>query len=98
MKEKKEYSYKNFIEFFVHPPMILLRSITEPRINEDIKRIFHLSDQAKIGDWYLYHKYTNMRVYDCEFSTYKLPKFLPMRIFALEYIRKMLNANEDHLV
>ena len=27
-----------------------------------------------------------------------LPNFLPMRIFALDYIRKIINANEVHFV
>ena len=37
-------------------------------------------------------------IYGCDIAPYKLPKFLPMRIFSLEYIRKMLNANEVHFV
>lgn len=28
----------------------------------------------------------------------KLPKYLPMRIFALEYVRQMLNSNEIHFI
>jgi hypothetical protein len=37
-------------------------------------------------------------VYGCDFSPYKLPKYLPMRIFALDYIRKMINSDEIHFV
>ncbi len=33
-----------------------------------------------------------------ELAPYKLPSFLPMKIFALEYIRQMINADELHFV
>lgn len=60
--------------------------------------ILHLSNQENIGDWYLYQNYTEIRVYGCELAPYKLPKYLPMRIFALEYIRQMLNSYDIHFV
>ena len=34
MKEKKEHSYKQFIEMFVHPALSLLTSTLEPWISE----------------------------------------------------------------
>lgn len=49
-------------------------------------------------DWYLYQNYIEIRVYGWEFSSYKLPKFVPIRIFALEYIWKMININDMHFV
>jgi hypothetical protein len=70
----------------------------EPRINEEIQRILHLSDLAKTGDWYLYQDHTEIRVYRCEMPPYKMPKFLPVRIFALEYIRQMINLDDIHFV
>lgn len=42
--------------------------------------------------------YIEIRVYGYEFPPYKIPKFLPMKIFALEYIRQMINADEIHFV
>ena len=61
--------------------MSILSSTIETRISEDIKKIMHLSDQTKTGDGYLYQNYMEIRVYGCELAPYKLPKFLPMRIF-----------------
>jgi hypothetical protein len=58
----------------------------------------HLSDQAKTWDWYLYQNHTEIRVYGCELPPYKFPKYLPVRIFALEYIRKMVNSDDIHFV
>jgi len=54
MKEKQEFSYKQFIEEFIHLAMNILNNSAQPRINEDIKRILHLTNQAKTRDWYLY--------------------------------------------
>lgn len=39
MKEKKEYSYKQFIKIFVHPTLSLLSKNPEPRISEEIRKI-----------------------------------------------------------
>jgi hypothetical protein len=64
----------------------MLSGHKEPRINEEIQRILHLSDLAKTRDWYLYQDRIEIRVYRCEMAPYKLPKFLPIRIFSLEYI------------
>jgi hypothetical protein len=59
----------------------------KPRINKEIQRILHLSDLAKTGDSYLYQDHTEIGVYGCELAPYKLPKYLPVRIFSLDYIR-----------
>ena len=98
MKEKKEYTHKQFTEMFFHPTIGLLSSITEPRISEEIKRVLQMLDQVQIGDWYLYENYTEIRIFGCELPPYKLPKFIPMRIFSLEYIRQMINMDEIHFV
>jgi len=87
MKEQQEFSYKQFIEDFFHPSMNILISAIQPKINEEVKRILHLTDQAKTRDWYLYQNYIEISVYGCELAPYKLFKYLPVRIFALEYIR-----------
>jgi hypothetical protein len=70
----------------------------EPRINEEVHRIIHLSYLAKKGGWYLYQNHTEIRFYWCELPPYKLPKYLPIRIFSLEYIRQMINFDNIHFV
>jgi len=57
-----------------------------------------LVDQATIGYWYCYQNYTEIRVYGCELPPYKVPKYLPIRIFALEYVRQRLHVDEVHFV
>jgi hypothetical protein len=80
------FSFKEFIDQFYHPMVSMLGGRPEPRIKDEVQRILHLSENTKIRDWYLYQDYTKIRVYGCELAQYKLPKYLPVRIFALEYI------------
>jgi len=69
-----------------------------PRIGLDIKRILELSKQSKVGDWYFYQNHTETRIYGCELAPYKLPKYLPMSLFALEYYRQKINSDEVHFI
>jgi hypothetical protein len=85
-----EFSFKQFYHLVVS----MLSGRPEPRINDEVQRILHLSDHTKTGDWYLYLNHTEIRVYGCELAPYKLPKYLPVRIFSLEYIRKMINLDD----
>ena len=62
-KNNSEYSYKDFNDLFIKPAMSFLKKAEPPRINEEIKRISHLSENCKIGDWYLYKNHTEIRVY-----------------------------------
>jgi hypothetical protein len=43
---------------FYHPMVSVLSGRPEPRINEEIQRILHLLDLAKMGEWYLYQDHT----------------------------------------
>ena len=42
--------------------------------------------------------YIEIRIYGCELSPYKLPRYVPMRVFSLEYIRQMINMDDLHFV
>jgi len=90
------YTYNEFIDWFVHPATTLLIGISPPRITGDMKKIMHLSKQYRIGDWYLYQNHIEIRMYGCEIFPFKLPKYVPMRLFALEYFRQIINADLIH--
>ena len=81
------YSYNEFIDLFFHPATTLLTGVSPPRVNSDMKKILQLSKQYRVGDWYLYKNHTEIRIYGCELCPFKLPKYVPMRLFALEYFR-----------
>jgi hypothetical protein len=42
--------------------------------------------------------YTEIILYGSEVKPYKLPSFLTMRIFALEFIRQSINVDEVHFI
>lgn len=96
-KYEYPYPYTYFIDLFLHIVATMLIGSPPPRIGPDIW-VLHLSKQYKVGDWYLYHKYIEIRIYGYEFPPYKLLKYLPMRLFALEYYRKIIKSNEVHFV
>ena len=76
----------------------MLLGISHPRISADIRRVLQLSKQYRVGDWYLYQNHTEIKIYGCELAPYKLPRYLPMRLFVLEYYRKIINLDEVYFV
>jgi hypothetical protein len=93
-----EYNFKAFIDQFYHPVVSMLSGRPKPRINDEFQRIFHLSDNAKTRDWYLYQNHTEIIVFECELAPYKLPQYVLVSIFALEYIRQIMNSDNIHFV
>lgn len=67
-------------------------------ISAEIKIVLQLSKQYKVGDWYLHQNHTEIRIYGCELPPYKLPKYIPMQLFAPEYYTQMINSDEMHFV
>jgi hypothetical protein len=97
-RSSTDFTFKQFIELFYYPVVGMLSGRTEPRINEEILRVLYLSDLTKTEDWFLYQNHTEIRVYGCELAPYKFPKYVPVRIFTLEYICKMINLYDFHFV
>ena len=91
-KESTKFNRAEFTDHFVHPLINMLTNTVQPRISDEIKKILQLSEQTRTGDWYLYEKHTEIRVFGSNNLPYKLPKYVPMRVFALEYIRQILNS------
>jgi len=81
------YSYCEFIDLFTYPAMSLLLSSPTPRLTDEMQKILQLSKIYSIRDWYFYQDHTVIIIYGCELAPYRLPKFVPMRLFALEYFR-----------
>ena len=61
-----------------------------------MKLMLQSSLEDRIGDWFLYKYFTVLRVYGFTGEPYKLPFFLTPRIFALEFMRQRLCAEEEH--
>lgn len=78
--------------------MTMLTRTPPPRISPEIRRVLHLNINHQVGDWYLYQNHIEIRIYGCELAPYKLPKYLPMRLFSLDYYRKIINSDEVNFV
>ena len=78
-----QYYYIDFIDLFVHPVATMMLGSPPPRISAYMRRVLQLSKQYRVGDWYLYQNHTEIRIYGCDLAPYKLPRYLPMRLFAL---------------
>ena len=83
-KDGSEFNYKDFTDLFIRSAMNLLNKTEQPRVSEEIKRILQLSEHCKVGDWYLYENHTELRIFGSILAPYKFPKFLTIRVFALE--------------
>jgi len=46
----------------------------------------------------LYQNHIEIRIYGCELPPYKFPRYLPMRLFSLDYYRQTINSDEVHFV
>lgn len=90
------YSYCEFVDQFVYPVSCLLMRSPPPRMSTEIQKALQLSKKCKIGDWYLYEEHTVIGVYGCELCPFRLPKYVPMRIFALEYYRQLIQSDLTH--
>jgi len=90
------YTYCEFIDLFIHPATSLLMSSPPPRLTDEMQKILQLSKSYSIVDWYFYQDHTVIRIYGCELAPYRLPKYVPMRLFTLEYFRQCGNADMFH--
>lgn len=72
-KYSTAFTYKDFIDSFVHPVMNMLTSSPQPKISQEIKRVLQLAKNSKVGDYYPYQNHIEIRVYGCHLAPYKLP-------------------------
>ena len=90
------YTYCEFIDLFIYLATCMLSTTPPARISAEMQKILHLSKEYNIGDWYFYQNHTVIRIYGYELAPCRLPKYVPMRLFALEYYRKFNSANLSH--
>ena len=93
---KYPYTYCEFIDLFICLVSSLLMRSPPPRLSAEMQKILQLSKSYKIGDWYFYQNHIEIRIYGCELCPYKLPNYVPMRLFALEYFRQFISLDLTH--
>ena len=75
----------------------LIFGSTIPRIGANLKALLQ-SPVELVGDWFCFADYTLIRVYGFEGEPFKLPKFASRRLFALEFLRQRLVAENDNFI
>lgn len=60
--------------------------------------ILQLRRDVKVGDWFSFEYYIEIRLYVAKVAPYRVPYFVPMRLFALDIIRQTLNVYQVHFV
>lgn len=68
-----------------------------PRIGEDLKLLLQ-NPVEPVGDWFCFEDYTLIRIYGFEGEPFRLPKFITRRLFALEFLRQRLVAENENFV
>jgi hypothetical protein len=87
-----------YVNSFMSIVYTLFHEQSPPRIFPEIKKLLHESSETQLGDWFLFKEHTEIRMYGAEVKPFKLPSFLTMRIFSLEFIRQSLNVDEVHFI
>ena len=98
---KLRYSVQNenilwYINKFLPILYTLLHDMTPPRVILEMIQELQTTPQLATGDWFLYEDHTVIRVYGFSGRPFKLPAFLTLRIFALEFITQKLASDEQH--
>ena len=75
----------------------LIFGVPMPRIGEELKA-FLQNPRAPVGDWFHFGDYSLLRIYGFEGEPFRLPKFIGKRLFALEFLRQRLAAENDNFV
>ena len=57
-----------------------------------------MSKDVKVGDWFSFQDHAEIRLYGAEVEPYRLPTFVPMRMFSFEIIRQNINVDQIHFV
>ena len=64
---------------------------------EDLS-FFNLSKYVIYRDWFSHEGHTEIRLFGADIEPFRFPIFVPMRLFALDFIRQGLNVDQVHLV
>ena len=92
----KQINMFEFVNTMMDEIYKLLFDDVLPRVLEEMRLMLQSSSEDKTEDWFMFKDFTIMRVYGFTGEPYRLPAFLTPRIFALEFMRQRLCAEEEH--
>lgn len=97
-KKPNNEGYAHFISTYMSTAYKIIYNVSPLRILPQRNAILQVRKDIKVGDWYLFEDYTEIRVYGSKLPPYHLLVFMPMRTFALEFIPQRLHADQIHFV
>jgi len=87
----------HFVSSFLSVAYSIINNYPPPCILPKAQYFLQLNKDVKVGDWFLFEYYAEIRLYGVEVAPYRLPTFVPMRLFIGIIIRQSLNVDQVHL-
>jgi len=97
-RKHQSVGFSYFNDQFMFMAYALFHEEIPFRFYPDFKALLHFSSDTKVGDWFLFQDYTQITIYGAKVKPFKLPKFIIMRIFSLEYIRQRFTSHQVKFV
>ena len=88
----------DFAGHFMSSTSKVLIGVSPPYFLPKAQDFLHLGTNCKFGDWFVFEDFSKIRLYGASVEPYRLPVFVPMRLIALEFIRKSINFDQIHFV
>ena len=91
-------------KYFVHFVNKIISRIYKLIIDQELPRVIEMMrtnlqiGSEIIGDWFLYAKYTEIRLYGFTGNLFLLPTFLTNKIFSLEFVRQMIHIEKKNFM
>jgi hypothetical protein len=97
-KNPLNVEFSQYVDQFMSKSYQIIYNQYPPRIFTECNKLLQLRLDIRVGDWYVFEHYTEIRIYACQLDPFRLSVFMNPMIFSLEYIRKRLNSDEIHFV
>ena len=97
-KEENEAGLFEFADHFMSTAYKILNGTLPPCFLPKAQEFLQLRPNCKFGYWFVFEDYSEIRLYGVSIEPYRLPTFVPMRFFALEFIRQSLNVDQVHFL
>jgi hypothetical protein len=98
IKKPLNAEFSKFVDHFMSKYYQIIYNQDPPRIFPKCKKLLQLSPDIRVGYWYVFEHYIEIRIYGCQLAPFRLPVFMTPNIFAIAYIMQRLNFDEIHFV
>jgi hypothetical protein len=97
-KKSLNVGFSQYVDRFMSKAYQIIYNEVPPKIFLECKKLIQLSQDKKVGEWYIFEHHTKIIIYGCQLCPFLFHVFFTTRIFSLEYVRQRLNLYEIHFV